>query len=184
MRVTIFAFCLGAFLAVGVTGVSFGAERDLYVSSRDGLVSITARQSTLSDVLTRLSQELDMEITAQGASDTSLISCEITNLSLVDALERLAPGFEYMVFSQDGRSIEIRMKDGEGEIPFASEAADPGEGEIVDETAASVPPDENGEEVVDGPDEFVPDDSSSDGPNRSRDKGRWGCLALGRLWRH
>ncbi len=175
MKSTICTFFVIALIMI-LQGTSLGDEAGLRVAVRNGRISISSTQSTLSEILARLSQEIDMTINAYGAQEKAVVTCEIDGAGIAETLQKLVPDWNTLVFSREERSIEIGMKEREernapqnegvlqadpkgkaanpslteeaGEVP-GEEAAPPDEGKNNDSVPPEISNDENGDEAVD-----------------------------------
>ncbi|SEM73799.1 hypothetical protein SAMN04489760_14020 [Syntrophus gentianae] len=154
---------------------SFGDEAGLQVSVRNGLVSISSTKSTLSEILARLSQEIDMKINAHGAQENAVVACEIDGAGIAETLQKLVPEWNTLVFSREERSIEIGVNgredqdatqgepgmrnnakgkeadsslNEEGSETQGEEAAQPPEAESSDSMPPEISNDENNDEPV------------------------------------
>jgi len=190
MKSTICTIFVIALLVV-FRGTLLGDETGLHVSVKDGLVSISSAQSKLSEILARLSGELDMKINAKGTQENRVVSCEIEGVGIAEALQKLVPEWNSLIFSREERSIMIGIKGREESEPSQSETGMPtdaagnvsdpsstsGEGDLQGEAAApsseyeqsdSTPTETDGEEnrdeVVDAaspPDELNGEDEAA-----------------------
>lgn len=170
---------------------SFGDEAGLHVSVRNGLISITSVKSTLSEILARLSQEIDMKINAHGAQENAVVACEIDGAGIAETLQKLVPEWNSLVISRDERTIEIGVNgredqeatqgepgmrnnaigkktdpslDEEGSETLEEEAAQPPEAESGDSMPPEISNDENNDEAVGAEppqEEFYEDDDAA-----------------------
>lgn len=154
--------CLVIALLVFPPGFSLGDEAGLHVSVKEGLVSISSTQSTLAEILARLSRELELKINAPGIQENRVVSCEIEGVGMAEALQKLVPEWNSLTFSREERSIEIGITGREeshsapskGGMPADGErnASDPSspaeESDLPGDAAASSNQDEPGDSAV------------------------------------
>ncbi|OPY82288.1 MAG: hypothetical protein A4E70_00835 [Syntrophus sp. PtaU1.Bin005] len=152
---------IGIFLVMalffGFCGASEGGEEGLHVSVSNGLVRISSTESTLSEILEKLSRKLGMTIHAYGAREDAVVACEIEGVGVAEALQRLVPQWNSLIFSRDDHSIEIGVSGSEDD--GASAESDSTEPENGTESAPSL----NGEEDEMPEEEAVPHDEEAAG---------------------
>ena len=160
---------MGIFLVMALffsfCGVSEGGEEGLHVSVSNGLVRISSTESTLSEILEKLSRELGMTIHAYGAREDAVVACEIEGVGVAEALQRLVPQWNSLIFSRDDHSIEIGVNGSEDDGATAeSDSTEPENGKESDPSLNEEENEMPEEEAVPHDEEAADDSMAGEAP--------------------